>query len=148
MLRFCTILILFAVLSSAKAQTGYKEIDSVKYSKTEILNTVAADTKTQVYLKDGEIRKIRRDFTGSSFSSTTIYYIKDGKLSQAVFVSLRKPNMYFDEHLYYANGKLVNWLTSDNKKGVPGTIAFTDKEKLSLHFFEVEFNEIKTKVKK
>lgn len=147
MFRFCSILILFSLFSNTKAQTGYKEIDSAKYSKTDILN-IDVNTKTQVFYKDSEIRKIRRDFTGSSFSSTTIYYIKDGKLSQAVYASFRKPNVYFDEHLYFTNGKLVKWLTSDKKKGVPGSAAFIDKEKLALHFFEVELNEIKAKVKK
>ncbi|HWY10178.1 MAG TPA: hypothetical protein VN026_02580 [Bacteroidia bacterium] len=147
MFRFLYILILFSVLSISKAQTGYKDLDTAKYSKTDILNT-DANTKTKVFYKNVEISKIQRDFVGGSFSSTTIYYIKDGKLSQSVYASLRKPNAYFEEHLYFSNGKLVKWITSDNKKGVPGSVAFTDKEKLSLHFFEVEFSEVKTKIKK
>ena len=148
MSRICLI-VLFLLLQStlSTAQTGYKDIDAEKYSRSALIN-IDSDTKTSVYYKDTSICKIRREFIGGTFSSTTIYYLKNGKLAESVYVSLRKPNVYFEEHLYFSNGKLVKWITSDKKKGVPGSKAFTDKENLALHFFETELNEVKDNTKK
>lgn len=147
MSRFCFFVLISFLPQIIFAQSGYKEKDTSKYSKTEIL-TINADTKTKVYYKNAEICKIQRDFIGSTFSSTTIYYIKDGQLSHSVYASLRKPNTYYEEHLYFENGKLIKWVNSDKKKGVPGSNVFIVKEKLTFKFFEEELIEVRSRSKK
>ncbi len=148
MLRSHFIFLFYIALSGVvTAQTGYKDTDTEKYTKINIFKKTA-DTQTKIFYKDTAICKIQCEFIGSTFSSTTIYYITNGKLTQSVYVSLRSHHYYYEERLYFTNDKLVKWENSDKLAGVPGSLPFTDKEKLALHFFEVELNEIKNKVKK
>ena len=138
------VLVLLLRLQVTLAQTGYKEVDSVKYTKSEIITNVNG-FKTVVYYKDNSIRKITREFMGSSFSSTTIYYIKNDELIHNIFVSLRKPSDYFEEHMYFANKKMTKWYNTKNKDVDWDQDAFSIKEKLALNFFEVDLKEAKTK---
>ena len=126
------------------AQTGYKETDSVKYTKSEIITNVNG-FKTVTYYKGNNIRKIIREFTGTGFSSTTIYYIINDKLVHNVFVSLRSPNVYYEEHMYFNNGEMYKWVNSKDKEVNPFKDVFLEKEKLALNFFEVDLKEAKTK---
>ena len=142
--RFYFIFFFYIALAGViKAQTGYKDVDAEKYTKINTFKNTA-DTQTKIYYKDTAILKIQCEFIGSTFSSTTIYYIRDRKLSQCVYVSLRN-HYYYEEHLYFTNDKLVKWVNSDKQAGIPGSVPFTNKEKLALHFFEVELNEVKSK---
>lgn len=143
--RFCFIvLFLFLRLQITLAQTGYKEVDTVKYSKSEIITNVNG-FKTVVFYKDNSIRKITREFIGTSFSSTTIYYIVNDELIHNVFVSKRGPYDYFEEHMYFANKKMTKWYNTKNKDVNWDQQAYSDKEKLALNFYEVDLKEAKTK---
>ena len=145
MRNFCLIVLFFSLLShKTPAQTGYKEIDTVKYTKT-VTVTNSINFKTFAYYQGNEIRKILREFIGAGFSSTTIYYISNGLLNEAVYVSLRQPKAYFEEHNYFVNDKMVKWENTDDKI-VDSTLAvYSDKEKLILKFFADDLKEAKTK---
>lgn len=126
------------------AQTGYKETDTLKYSKTKVvINSI--NFKTVAYYKGNSIRKITREFIGSGFSSTTIYYIKNDSLTESVYVSLRTPKVYFEEHTYFVNNKMIKWENTNDKIIDPSLPVFSDKEKLVLKFFEDDLKEAKTK---
>ncbi len=140
------LIVLFLFLRSqiAFAQTGYKEVDPVKYTKSEIITNVNG-FKTVVFYKNDSIRKITREFIGGSFSSTTIYYLINDKLVHNVYVSLRKPNEYYEEHMYFNNGTMYKWENTRDKEVNPFKQVFEEKEKLALNFFEVDLKEAKTK---
>jgi len=143
--RFALIvLFLFLRYQITTAQTGYKEADTVKYTKNVIV-TNSINFKTTAYYQGNSIRKIIREFIGSGFSSTTIYYINNGQLAEAVYVSLRQPKVYFEEHNYFVNNKMTKWENTDNKIGDSASDVFSDKEKLVLKFFEDDFKEAKSK---
>lgn len=141
-----SVIALFLLLryQTSTAQTGYKETDTLKYTISEIITNVNG-FKTTVFYKGNDIRKITREFTGSSFSSTTIYYITNDQLIHNVFVSKRGANDYFEEHMYFANGKMTKWYNTKNKDVKWDQEAFDVKEKLALHYFEVDLKEAKTK---
>lgn len=145
MFRFRLILFLhIAFIRVITAQTGYHDFDATKYSKIDLVNN-ASGFKTKVYYKNDTICKIAREFIGSSFSSTTIWYIKDGKLTHGIFVSLRDKKKYFEEHTYFLNGKMIRWINSVDKELDPALKVFSDKEKLALKFFEGDLAEAKAK---
>jgi hypothetical protein len=139
------VLALFLLSQTTPAQTGYKEIDSLKYDKSELI-TDHDGFKTFVYYKDNSIRKIIREFTNGKFSDITIYYIKDGQLIRNVYASLRVPQKYFEEHMYFnTNGKMYKWINTRDKEVNPFETAFEDKEKLVLKFFNDDLKEAKNK---
>ena len=140
------LIVLFFLLRSqiTTAQTGYKEVDTLKYTKSEIITNING-FKTVVYYRGSSIRKITREFIGSSFSSTTIYYILNDKLIHNIYASLRSPNVYYEEHMYFNNGEMYKWENSKDKEINPFKDAFLEKEKLALNFFEVDLKEAKTK---
>ncbi len=145
MSRICLIVLLFLLRSQITiAQTGYKEIDTVKYTKSDIITNVNG-FKTVVYYKGSSIRKITREFIGSSFSSTTIYYIINDKLTHNTYASLRQPNAYFEEHMYFSNGKMIKWENTKDKEVSSALQVFSNKESLVLKFFEDDLKEAKTK---
>jgi hypothetical protein len=145
MLRYCLIALVFLLrYQISTAQTGYKEVDSVKYSKSEIITNVNG-FKTVVFYKDNSIRKITREFIGTSFSSTTIYYLINDKLVHNVFVSLRKPSEYYEEHMYFNNGTMYKWENNRDKEVNPFKQVFEEKEKLVMKFFEDDLKEARTK---
>ena len=112
--------------------------------KSEIITNING-FKTVVYYRGSSIRKITREFIGSSFSSTTIYYILNDKLIHNIYASLRSPNVYYEEHMYFNNGEMYKWENSKDKEINPFKDAFLEKEKLALNFFEVDLKEAKTK---
>ncbi len=126
------------------AQTGYKEADTVKYTKSEIITNING-FKTVVFYKNNAIRKITREFIGTSFSSTTIYYIVNDQLLHNVYASKRSPNVYFEEHMYFADKKMTKWYNTTNKDVKWDQEAYSIKEKLALNYFEVDLKEAKTK---
>lgn len=126
------------------AQTGYKETDTLKYDKSEII-TNKDGFKTVVYYKDNSIGKIIREFTNGKFSSVTIYYLKADQLIHNIYASIRVPQQYFEEHMYFENGKMTKWTNTKDKEVNPEETAFTDKEKLVLKFFADDLKEAKTK---
>lgn len=128
----------------AFAQTGYKDLDTVKYTKNSII-TNSPNFKTVVYYKGNAIGKITREFIGSGFSSTTIYLIKEDQLKEMTYISLRTPKMYFEEHAYFENKKMMKWENTIDKIVDSSRAAFSDKEKLVLKFFEDDLKEAKTK---
>lgn len=140
------IIVLFLLLryQTTSAQTGYKEVDTVKYTKSTII-TNANGFKTIVFYKESSIRKIIREFIGASFSSTTIYYIVNDMLIHNAYASLRKPSVYFEEHMYFTNGKMTKWENTKDKEVNPSQEAYSEKEKLALKFFEDDLKEAKTK---
>ena len=143
--RFALIvLFLFLRYQITTAQTGYHDFDATKYSKIDLVSN-ASGFKTKVYYKNDTICKIAREFAGSSFSSTTIWYIKDGKLTHGIFVSLRDKKKYFEEHTYFLNNKMIRWINSVDKELDPALKVFGDKEKLALKFFEDDLNEVRSK---
>lgn len=139
------LIVLFFLLRSqiALAQTGYKEVDTLKYTKSEIITNING-FKTVVFYKNDSVRKITREFIGTSFSSTTIYYIVNDALVHNVFVS-KRPNDYFEEHMYFADKKMTKWYNTKNKDVNWDQEAYSVKEKLALNFFEVDLKEAKTK---
>ncbi len=141
---FFIVLFLFLRYQIFTAQTGYKETDTVKYTKNVIV-TNSINFKTVAYYQGNSIRKIIREFIGNGFSSTTIYYIKDGLLTQAVYVSLRQPKVYFEEHNYFVNNKMTRWENTDEKIADSTSTVFSDKEKLVLKFFEDDLKEAKSR---
>ncbi|MBK7667846.1 MAG: hypothetical protein IPJ32_11210 [Sphingobacteriaceae bacterium] len=134
--RFCFIvLFIFLRLQITLAQTGYKEVDPVKYTKSEIITNVNG-FKTVVFYKNDSIRKIKREFVGGSFSSTTIYYLINDKLVHNVFVSLRKPSEYYEEHMYFNNGTMYKWENTRDKEVNPFKQVFEEKKNLLLTFLK------------
>lgn len=144
MRNFCLIVLFILLSNTTPAQTGYKDKDTVKYTKTVIV-TNSINFKTLAYYKGDEIRKITREFIGSGFSSTTIYYISNGLLTESVYVALRQPKGYFEEHNYFVNNKMVKWENTDDQIIDSTLSVFSDKEKLTLKFFEDDLKEAKTK---
>ena len=145
MFRFSFIFLLHIALKGViSAQTGYHDFDATKYTKIDLVSN-ASGFKTKVYYKNDTICKIAREFAGSSFSSTTIWYIKDGKLTHGIFVSLRDKKKYFEEHTYFLNGKMIRWINSVDKELDPALKVFGDKEKLALKFFEDDLAEVRSK---
>lgn len=143
--HFC--LIVFVLLLQSQivfAQTGYKDPDTVKYTSSKII-TASINFKTIVYYKDNSIRKITREFIGSGFNSTTIYYIKDDQLKESVYVSVRTPDVYFEEHAYFNAQKMIRWENTTDKVVDSTQAAFPDKEKLVLKFFGDDLKEAKSK---
>lgn len=138
------VLCLFLRYQITTAQTGYKETDTVKYTKNVIV-TNSINFKTVAYYQGNSIRKIIREFIGSGFSSTTIYYINNGQLTEAVYVSLRNPKQYFEEHSYFVNNKMTKWENTDDKIVDSTLTVYSDKEKLVLKFFEDDLKEAKNK---
>lgn len=143
--HFCIIILVFLLQSQITfAQTGYKDPDTVKYTSNKIV-TANINFKTIVYYKNNSIRKIMREFTGSGFNSTTIYYIKDDQLKESVYVSVRSHNDYFEEHAYFDNQKMIRWENTTDKVVDSTQAAFPDKEKLVLKFFYDDLKEAKSK---
>lgn len=143
--RFVLIVLFFLLRYQATtAQTGYKEVDTVSYTKS-VTVTNSVNFKTFAYYKGNEIRKIKREFIGNGFSSTTIYYILNDSLKEAVYVSLRSPKNYFEEHNYFVNNKMVKWENTTDKNVDSTLTVFSDKEKLTLKFFADDLKEAKTK---
>lgn len=144
MRNFCLIVLFILLSHITPAQTGYKEKDTVKYTKT-VTVTNSINFKTFAYYKGDEIRKITREFIGSGFSSTTIYYISNGLLTESVYVAVRQPKGYFEEHNYFVNNKMMKWENTDDQIIDSTHAAFPDKEKLILKFFADDLKEAKTK---
>jgi hypothetical protein len=143
MYRSSFISVLFILLSGViTAQTGYHDFDATKYTKTDLVKN-STGLKIRAYYKHDTLCKISREFIGGSFSSTTIYYLKDGKLLHSIFVSLRDKKKYFEEHTYFADGQMVRWINSVDKELDPALKIFVDKEKLVLKFFEADLAEVK-----
>lgn len=148
MRNFCLIVLVFFLLShSVPAQTGYKETDSLQYDRSEII-TNHDGFKTVVYYTENSIRKVIREFTSGKFSDITIYYLKNDRLTNAVYASLREPQKYYEEHMYFENGKMYKWTNTRDKEVNPFVEAFEDKEKLVLKFFNDDLKEAKTKMSK
>ncbi len=145
MRNFGLIVLVFILLSqTTAAQTGYKENDTTKYTKT-VTVTNSINFKTYAYYVGNDIRKISREFIGAGFSSTTIYYISNGLLTESVYVSLRDKKNYFEEHNYFVNNKMVKWENTDDKIIDSTQAAYPDKEKLILKFFEDDLKDAKKK---
>lgn len=143
--HFCLIVLVLLLRSQiAFAQTGYKDVDTVKYTKNDVI-TNANGFKTIVFYKENVIRKITREFIGSGFSSITIYYIQNDQLLHNAYASMRKPYVYTEEHMYFSNGKMTKWIDTKNKDVDPSLEIFTEKEKLALKFFEDDMREAKSK---
>lgn len=145
------VLILLLVLlqhQRGTAQTGYKEIDSLKYDRSEVV-TKHDGFKTTVYYKDNSIRKVIREFTDGRFSDIMIYYLMNDQLVQNVYASLRVPQNYFEEHMYFnEKGKMYKWTNTRDKEVNPFFDEFETKEKLVLKFFHDDLKEVKTKKSK
>jgi hypothetical protein len=143
--RFCLIvLVLLLRFQISFAQTGYKDVDTVKYTHSSVI-TNSPNFKTVVYYKNNAIGKITREFIGNGFSSTTIYLIKEDQLTKMTYVSLRSPKIYFEEHAYFENKKMLKWENTTDKIVDSARTVFSDKEKLVLKFFEDDLKEAKTK---
>jgi hypothetical protein len=144
--RFALIVLLFLLrYQITTAQTGYKETDSIKYTRSDVI-TNHDGFKTTVYYKDNSIRKIIREFTDGRFSDVTIYYIQNDRLIQNVYVSLRSPKIYFEEHMYFnEKGKMYKWTNTRDNEVNPFHEAFEDKEKLVNKFFTDDLKEAKSK---
>ena len=128
----------------AFAQTGYKDPDTVKYNKRSVI-TNSTNFKTVIHYTNNAIGKITRDFNGSGFSSTTIYLINEDQLTEMTYVSLRSPNVYFEEHAYFENKKMIRWENTNDKVVDSTRTEFRDKEKLILKFFGDDLREAKNK---
>lgn len=126
------------------AQTGYKETDTVKYTRNVVI-TNSINFKTVAYYQANSIRKIIREFIGNGFSSSTIYYIQNDLLLESVYVSLRQGNEYFEEHTYFLSNKMTKWENSTDKIVDSTLVVYSDKEKLVLKFFEDDLKEAKSK---
>jgi hypothetical protein len=144
--RFVLIVLFFLLRSQAStAQTGYKETDSLKYDKSQLI-TNHNGFKTTVYYKDNSIRKIIREFTDGRFSNITIYHVKNDQLTYNIYASLRVPQKYFEEHMYFNdNGKMYKWTNTRDKEVNPFTDEFETKEKLVLKFFNDDLKDAKKK---